>query len=121
LKEERIFFSAYNESRNAIDRAFFKKQIDINLQYGATFDGLEMMRDEKITKLTKFEDAYEQAESDANTFFTHKFVVEPAVVADKKSKPKRLIIIIITTIGAFIFIIFTLLIKSRISELKKIA
>jgi uncharacterized protein involved in exopolysaccharide biosynthesis len=114
-------FSAYNESRNAIDRAFFKKQIDINLQYGATFDGLEMMRDEKITKLTKFEDAYEQAESDANTLFTHKFVVEPAVVADKKSKPKRLIIIIITTIGAFIFIIFTLLIKSRISELKKIA
>ncbi|MCH2229789.1 MAG: Wzz/FepE/Etk N-terminal domain-containing protein [Crocinitomicaceae bacterium] len=114
-------FSAYNESKNAADRTFFKKQIDINLQYGATFDGLEMMRDEKITKLTKFEDAYEQAESDANTLFNHKFVVEPAVVADKKAKPKRLIIIILATMGAFIFIIFALLIKARISELKKIA
>ena len=114
-------FSAYNESKNAADRTFFKKQIDINLQYGATFDGLEMMRDEKITKLTKFEDAYEQAESDANTMFNHKFVVEPAVVADKKAKPKRLIIIILATMGAFVFIIFALLIKSRISELKKIA
>jgi uncharacterized protein involved in exopolysaccharide biosynthesis len=114
-------FSAYNESKNAADRDFFKKQIDINLQYGATFDGLEMMRDEKITKLTKFEDAYEQAESDANTLFNHKFVVEPAVVADKKAKPKRLIIIILATMGAFVFIIFALLIKSRISELKKIA
>lgn len=114
-------FSAYNESKNAADRTFFKKQIDINLQYGATFDGLEMMRDEKITKLTKFEDAYEQAESDANTLFNHKFVVEPAVVADKKAKPKRLIIIILATMGAFVFIIFALLIKTRISELKKIA
>lgn len=114
-------FSAYNESKNTADRTFFKKQIDINLQYGATFDGLEMMRDEKITKLTKFEDAYEQAESDANTLFNHKFIVEPAVVADKKAKPKRLIIILLATIGAFVFIIFALLINARVSELKKIA
>jgi len=114
-------FSAYNESKNTTDRTFFKKQIDVNLQYGATFDGLEMIRDEKITKLTKFEDAYEQAESDANTLFNHKFIVEPAVVADKKAKPKRLIIILLATIGAFVFIIFALLINARVSELKKIA
>ena len=112
-------FSAYNQSKNAEDRSFFKQQIDINLLYGATFDGLEMMRDEKITKLTKFEDAYEQAESDANTEFNHKFVVELAVVADKKDQPKRLVVVLLSTIGAFIFIVFGLLIKERIEALRK--
>lgn len=114
-------FAAYNNSKNAADREFFKKQIDVNLEYGAKFDGLEDIRDEKITKLTKFEDAYEQAESDANTLFNHKFIVESAVVADKKDKPKRLIIVLLSTIGAFVFIIFALLVKDRIAELRKAA
>jgi len=114
-------FSAYNQSKSESDRQFFKKQIDMNLLHGAKFDGLETMRDEKIVKLSKFEDAYEQSESDANTNFNHKFVVEPAVVADKKDKPKRLTIVFLATVGAFIFIIFALLIKDRISELRKAA
>ncbi|MEJ6583986.1 MAG: Wzz/FepE/Etk N-terminal domain-containing protein [Crocinitomicaceae bacterium] len=114
-------FSAYNQSKSESDRTFFKNQIDMNLRYGATFDGLETMRDEKIIKLSKFEDAYEQSESDANTNFNHKFVVEPAVVADKKDKPKRLTIVLLSTIGAFIFSVFALLIKERISELRKTA
>lgn len=114
-------YSAYNESKNPADREFFKNQIDINLEYGATFDGLEDLRDEKITKLTKFEDAYEQAESDANTAFNHKFVVEPAVVADKKDKPKRMVVVLLATLGTFIFMIFALLIKDKIVELRKTA
>jgi uncharacterized protein involved in exopolysaccharide biosynthesis len=114
-------FNAYNQSKNAEDRQFFKEKIDINLEYGATYDGLKTLRDERIVKLTKFEDSYEQSESDANTNFNHKFVVEPAVVADKKDKPKRMIIVLLATIGTFVFMIFALLIKDRISELRKAA
>lgn len=114
-------FSAYNESKNTEDRKFFKEQIDQNLIHGARFDGLENLRDEKIVKLTKFEDSYEQSESDANALFTHKFVVEPAVVADKKDKPKRMIIVLLSTMGAFFFIIFALLVKERFAELRKLA
>jgi uncharacterized protein involved in exopolysaccharide biosynthesis len=112
-------FQAYNESKNAADREFFKNQIDVNLKYGAVFDGLENLRDEKLTKLGKFEDAYDQAESDAHTIFNHKFVVERAVVADKKFKPKRLIIVILATMGGFVFAVFALLIKERIAELRQ--
>lgn len=114
-------FQAYNESKNAEDRAFYKERIEINSEYGATYDGLQTQRDERIIKLTKFEDSYEQSESDANTNFNHKFVVEPAVVADKKDKPKRMIIVLLATVGAFVFMIFTLLIFDRIKELRKIA
>lgn len=114
-------FTAYIDAKSAEDRKFLRAQIDINLKNGALFDGLEAIRDEKIIKLEKFLDSYEQAESDANTLFNHKFVVEHAVVADKKDKPKRLILILLSTIGGFMFIVFALLIKERIAELKKIA
>ena len=68
-------FQAYVEAKNPADKADFKRRIDINLQYGAVFDGLEYVRNEKIMKLADFALSYEQAESDANTQFNHKFIV----------------------------------------------
>ena len=112
-------FTAFVEAKSGQDRDFLKQQIDVNLKYGAKFDGLEQMRDEKIIKLEKFLDSYEQAESDAYTNFTHKFIVERAVVADKKDKPKRMIIVLLATLGTFIFMVFLLLINERFKELKK--
>ena len=112
---------AYNESKSAEDRAFMKEQIKQNQDNGARFDGLEQLRDERITKLTKFEDSYEQSESDANANFNHKFIVEPAVVADKKDKPKRMIIVLLATMGAFFFAVFALLVRDRIAKLRKMS
>ena len=114
-------FQAFVDAKNQEDRTFLRKQIDVNLKYGAKFDALEQIRDEKIVKLEKFLDSYEQAESDANSVFNHKFVVEQAVVADKKDQPKRLIIVLLSMIGTFVFMVFALLIADRIKELKKLA
>jgi uncharacterized protein involved in exopolysaccharide biosynthesis len=63
--------------------------------------------------------SYEQAESDANANFNHKFVVERAVVADRKEKPKRMIIVLVATVGGFLFGLFFLLIRQRIKELQQ--
>jgi LPS O-antigen subunit length determinant protein (WzzB/FepE family) len=114
-------FQAYIDSKNQADKDYLKEKLDVNLKNGAKFDALETLREEKITKMEKFLDSYDQAESDAYTNFTHKFVVEKAVVADKKEKPKRLILIILVTMGTFLFSVFTLLILDRLKELKKIA
>lgn len=114
-------FQAYMEAKSAEDKADYKRRIDINLQYGAVFDALEYERNEKIMKLSDFAQSYEQAESDANTQFNHKFIVERAVVADKKDKPKRLIIMLLSTIGTFIFMVFALLLRDKIRELRKLA
>ncbi len=113
-------YTAYIEAKTPADREFLKRQIDVNLKYGAKFDGLEQMRDEKIIKMEKFLDSYEQAESDAYANFTHKFIVERAVKADKKDKPKRMIIVLLAMIGSLVFMIFALLINERIKELKKV-
>jgi uncharacterized protein involved in exopolysaccharide biosynthesis len=114
-------FQAYVDANNAQQKAELAKAIEINRQHGAQFDALEYIRNEKIVKLEDFMQSYEQAESDAYTVFNHKFVVEKAVVADKKDKPKRMIIVLLSTIGAFVFIVFALLINERIKELRKIA
>ena len=112
-------FQAYNEANGNEDKKFFKKQIDVNLKHGAEFDGLSMLRDEKMVKIAEFEAAYEQAESDANTNFNHKFVVEKAVVADKKEKPKKSIIIIVSTLATLMFSILALLIQQKVKELRR--
>ncbi len=114
-------FAAYVDAKGAEDKAEFKRRIDINLKYGAVFDALEYDRNEKIMKLAEFAQSYEQAESDANTQFNHKFVVERAVVADKKDQPKRLIIMILSTLGTFVFMVFALLLQDKITELRKLA
>jgi len=114
-------FRAYNDAKSAADKAYFKKQIDANTKFGAEYDGLEALRDERMVKLSEFEAMYEQAESDANANFTQKFVVESAVKADKKDKPKKALIVLISTFATFFFAIFYFLIVARIKELKKIA
>lgn len=112
-------FQAYVDSRSEVEKSFLKNKIDVNLKFGSRYDGLCQLRDEKITKLENFLDSYEQAESDANAVFNHKFVVERAVVADKKDQPKRLIIVLLATVGAFLFTVFALLISERVKQLNK--
>jgi capsular polysaccharide biosynthesis protein len=114
-------FQAYNEANGKEDRRYFRNQIDVNIKYGAEFDGLSMMRNDKMTKITEFETAYNQAESDANANFSHKFVVELAVKADKKEKPKKSVIVLISTLSTLLFMIFLLLLKERIQELRKVS
>ena len=112
-------FQAYVDSKNPADREELKRKIEINMKYGAKYDGLEYMRNEKTVKLEDFRISYEQAESDANTKFNHKFIVERAVIADRKEKPKRMIIVFIATIAGFVLSIFSLLIIEKYKELSK--
>ena len=114
-------FQALVDSKSTKEKEELRKKIDINSKYGSLFDGLERSRNEKITKLEDFKVAYEQAESDASTKFSHKFIVQSAEVADRKDQPKRMILTIVAAIGSFIFIVFCLLILERYRELKKAA
>lgn len=111
-------FQAYVDASNGADRADLKKKIDVNMQFGAKYDGLEYMRNEKIVKLEDFRVSYEQAESDANVQFNHKFIVERAVKADRKEKPKRSVIVMVSTLMAIFASIFGLLIWDKYKEIK---
>lgn len=107
------------DSKNPEEKASIQRKIDVNTKYGSLYDALEIKIEEMIIKIEEFRVSYEQAESDANANFTHKFIVEKAVVADRKEKPKRMIIVSVSVIGGFIFGVFFLLIRQRLKELKQ--
>jgi capsular polysaccharide biosynthesis protein len=86
-------YQALVDSKSPAEKTEIQRKLDINSKYGSVYDGLEYQRNEKIVKIEDFRVSYEQAESDANAKFNHKFVVEKAVVADRKEKPKRMIIV----------------------------
>ena len=111
-------FQALVDSKNSQEKITIKENLVLNTKYGSQYDALEHMRNEMIIKIEDFRVSYEQAESDANANFNHKFVVEKAVKADKKEKPKRMIIVIVASLGGFIFGVLFLLIRQRIQELK---
>lgn len=113
-------FQALVDSKNNEEKNQIKAQIQANMKYGSLFDALEHKRNEMIINIETFKVAYEQAESDANAQFNHKFVVEKAVVADKKEKPKRMIIVFVSSLGGFFLSVFFLLIRDKIQELKSI-
>jgi len=114
-------FTSLTTVKSQADHNYIRSKIDSNMRYGSVYDGLVELREFKTDKLTTLETAYEQAESDANVDFNHKFVVEWAVEADKKAKPIRWIIVVISTLGAFAAGVLLLLIKEKVDELRKIS
>ena len=71
------------------------------------------------------------AKMDMESNMPVKFVIEKAIPADKKAYPKKLIIMILSTLAAFVVTLFTLVIieniqtdperkkKNEVSELKE--
>jgi len=114
-------YQALVDASNQNEKQEIKEKLAINEKDGPLYDELEHIRREKITTFEEFMAIYEQAESDANARLNHKFIVERAVVADKKDKPKRMIVTLLGAMGTFIFIVFALLIREKIKELKRIA
>lgn len=114
-------YQALVDATNQAEKQEIKTKLTINEKDGPLYDELEHIRREKITTFEEFMAIYEQAESDANARLNHKFIVERAVVADKKDKPKRMIVTLLGAMGTFIFIVFALLIREKINELKRIA
>ena len=71
-------FQALVDSKNSQEKITIKENLALNTKYGSQYDALEHMRNEMIIKIEDFRVSYEQAESDANANFNHKFVVEKA-------------------------------------------
>jgi uncharacterized protein involved in exopolysaccharide biosynthesis len=111
-------YTALSNASSASEKDYIKKQIEMNNKYGSIYDGFKKKMDQQLEILAEMQLVYEQAETDANSKFTHKFIVEMAEVADKKAYPIRWLIVVITTISVFLFTILVLLVLNKIKELQ---
>ena len=87
-------------------------------QFGSVLKSFQVKVEFLSERLATMETSYEQAESDANSFLSHKFIVEKAYPAEKKSYPIRWLIVVMSTTSVVLLTILGLIIKQRISELK---
>lgn len=74
----------------------------------------------KNEALVGLEKAYQQAETDANLDLSHKFIVQPAYASEKKAKPVRWIIVIVSTLTTILFSVVLIVVLEKIKQLRKI-
>ena len=107
------------EQGNTIKANSIKKELNILSNYGSAYNSLSQQHKQEIKQLSLLKSKYEEAKVDANQNLPHKYIVNPAQISEKKAYPIRWLIVVISTIAAFIFSIFFALILDNFSEIKK--
>jgi uncharacterized protein involved in exopolysaccharide biosynthesis len=106
---------------NSIDleiKKSFKKKMDMTEKYGSILRSLQIELQLLSERLAIIESSYEQSESDSNSNLSHKFIVEKAYPADKKTYPIRWLIVILSTFSSILLAIAVILINNKIALLK---
>jgi len=110
---------AYINAKNPDVKKRFQNKIEMTDKYGSVLKSFQVKVEFLSERLATMETSYEQAESDAHSFLSHKFIVEKAYPAEKKSYPVRWLIVVMSTASIALLTIIGLVLKERLSQLKK--
>ena len=120
-----IQISNYTEAHTAaIERGQTQKakllqdKLDVLAKYGSAYNALSQLQVKEIEQLSLLKSKYEEAKVDAYQNLPHKYIVNPAQVSEKKAKPIRWLIVVASTISAFIFSVFLMLILENLQTVK---
>jgi uncharacterized protein involved in exopolysaccharide biosynthesis len=96
-----------------------ESRLDTLAKYGGKYvairDELQLLKEEEVKLKTKFD----QAKVDVNQNLPATFKVDSAFPAERKTYPKRSILILAVGFAAFIMVAFLLLVRGTLQELKK--
>ncbi|HAA00319.1 MAG TPA: hypothetical protein DCD96_01605 [Flavobacteriales bacterium] len=109
------------QARNELALRKIDEQINLNKKYGAAYSSFLEQRELKNMRLDEMEGTYLQARADAYSNVSHHFDVEQATPAEKKSYPVRWLIVFISVITSFFFMIFFIIALEKIRELRQMA
>lgn len=110
--QSEVLNKAYAEaivSNNKRGAAELKKQLDTLAKYGSSYISLRDFLLYEKERLSMLNSRYKEAKVDAEQILTHFFVVNKAYKSDKKDKPKRSIIVIVSTLSTFALGFITLI------------
>ena len=94
------------------------REKDASKKYGADYDLYTNLSEFFSLRYSNILDVNDQMNQYANTNIQQTIRHSMAEVPDKKAKPKRAIIVLVSTIAAFLFTIFALLAIEKIKEIK---
>ncbi|RLD83343.1 MAG: hypothetical protein DRJ10_03690 [Bacteroidetes bacterium] len=107
------------ETGNTHKAKLLQEKLDILALYGSSYNSLSQLHKKEIEQLSLLKSKYEEAKVDAYQNLPHKYIVNPAQVSEKKAKPVRWIIVVFSTITAFIFSIFLVLLLDNLQIVKE--
>lgn len=87
-------------------------------KYGARYKKFRDLLAYEDKQLAFLKSKLEEAQLDAQSLITHKFVLDRATPADKKHSPKRMLIVLIAVMSAFLLAFVFLLIKESLDRVK---
>ena len=95
-----------------------EEKLTVFSKYGTTFLNLRDRIFLEKKQLSFLHAKLEEAQLDTHNHLSHKFIIDRATPADKKHAPKRMIIVLISTMSAFLLAFVFLLLKDSLSKLK---
>ena len=122
-KEE---ISAYSKSMakaiekgNEAGQKKLQEKLDVLKKYGTAYDDVYANIKKYRLKLPIIKNKYDEAIVNYNKPLPSKFIVEKAIADDKKARPFRWLIVLLSTSSAFLFAFLYLLFTERFADLKK--
>lgn len=97
----------------------YKEKLRMTEKYGSVLKSFQIDAEFLAERLATMQSSYEQAEADANASISHKFIVEEAYPAEKKSYPIRWLIVVVSTFSTVFLAIVLLLFYEKFKELKE--
>ncbi len=101
-------------NKGAVDR--LQAKLDVLAKYGGSYVSIRDALEYEKKQLSMLKAKYEEAKTDAEQVLPSKFVVNSAYKAEKKSYPIRWIIVVISTISAFLLTVVIILIIENLSN-----
>jgi uncharacterized protein involved in exopolysaccharide biosynthesis len=114
----RALTEGYVNSKDSEMKKSFKTKMNMTEKYGSLLKSFQVKVEFLSERLATMEASYEQAESDATSYLSHKFIVEKAYPAEKKAYPIRWLIVVLSTFSAVLLAIIGILVKNQIELLK---
>ena len=96
-----------------------KEQLDTLAKYGAAYVSLRDFLEFESEQLSALNQKYKEAKVDAEQILTHYFVVNKATKSDKKAKPKRAVIVALSTLATFIFTFIALIFIELVKDYRR--
>ena len=112
----RALTEGFVNSKDKSSKLEFKSKIEMSEKYGSLLKSFQVKSANLATRLAAMKILYEQAESNANSYISHKFLVETAFPADKKKYPNRTLIVIISVFSTLLFSMIVFLLKEKYSS-----
>ncbi|MBK6985424.1 MAG: hypothetical protein IPH32_12035 [Bacteroidetes bacterium] len=101
------------------DKKTYKRKLDLLKKYGVAYDDVYGNLKKYRLKYPIIKNKYDEAIVNYNNAMPSKFIVDKAIADEKKAKPYRGLVILLSTSSAFLLALMYLLFAEKFTELKK--